>query len=103
MPNEMIKSSKVLNAIKGRGGEAAAVSFLQNAGYKIVETNYKVKFGEIDIIALDKDERVIFVEVKARETAKFGYPREAVTTKKQKTIRKVAELYLLKKKLKVFI
>ena len=99
MPDEMIKSSKALNTIKGKSGEAAAVSFLQNSGYKIVETNYKVKFGEIDVIALDKDDRVIFVEVKARSTAKFGYPREAVTAQKQKTLRRVAELYLLKKKL----
>ena len=53
---------------------------------------------EIDIIAKDKDDRIIFVEVKSRQTARFGHPREAVNKQKQITIRRVAELYLMKKR-----
>lgn len=91
---EMLKSVKNKNAIKGRKGEAEVIAFLEENGYKIIKTNFKTVLGEIDIIAQDSDKRIIFVEVKARETARFGYPREAVNIKKQQTIRRVAELYL---------
>ena len=91
---EMLKSSKIQNAIKGKKGEAEAIAFLQKEGYKIIKTNFKTRLGEIDIIANDKENRIIFVEVKARDTAKFGMPREAVNLKKQHTIRKCAEFYL---------
>ena len=84
--NNMLKSGKTLNAIKGRKGEAEAVAFLKKEGYKILETNFKTKIGEIDIIAQDKENRIIFVEVKARASTKFGMPREAVNLKKQQTI-----------------
>ena len=99
MPNQLLKSAKELNFVKGRKGEAEACQFLKVNGYKIIDTNYKTKIGEIDIVAKDKEDRIIFVEVKSRETARFGYPRDAVTKDKQRTIRRVAELYLIKKRL----
>ena len=61
-----------------------------------MEVNYKNKIGEIDIIA-KKDDRIIFVEVKQRTTAKFGYPREAVNYTKQRKIINVAQVYLKSK------
>ena len=94
MPEKMITSSKNKNVVRGRKGEAEAIAFLEKTGYKIIATNFKVALGEIDIVAKDKDERIIFVEVKARDTARFGYPREAVTLKKQQTIRQVAQMFL---------
>lgn len=93
---EIIKSDKNKNKIYGNIGENSAVNFLEDKGYEILETNYKNKIGEIDIIAKDND-RIVFIEVKARSTAKFGYPREAVTLKKQQTIKLVAMSYLKKK------
>ena len=75
-------------------GETLAQKFLKNAGYKILETNFKNKVGEIDIIAT-KDGVFHFVEVKARTSAKFGLPREAVTDYKQNKIRQVAQGYLI--------
>ena len=90
------KFNKTLNYQKGQIGESSAVSFLKNKGYKILETNYRNKIGEIDIIA-QKDNRVIFVEVKQRATARFGYPREAVTNHKQQKIRLVSQVYLKQK------
>ena len=95
---EIIKSVKSENKIKGNIGESKAIVFLQNLGYEILETNYKCFFGEIDIIAKEKY-RIIFIEVKARATAKYGYPREAVNQKKQQTIRYVAQQYLKSHKL----
>ena len=63
-------------------------------GYKIVETNYKNRIGEIDIIALDKS-TIVFVEVKTRLSAAFGLPQEAVNLKKQQKIFNTAQLYLM--------
>lgn len=90
---------KVKNKITGNVGEAMSFKYLQDNGYEILETNYKNKIGEIDIIAKDEDERLIFVEVKTRATAKHGYPREAVNRQKQQKIKKVAEYYLLVNKI----
>lgn len=95
---DLLKSNKSRNKISGNIGEAMAYAYLEGKGYTILETNYKTKIGEIDIIAEDKNERIIFVEVKARATHAHGYGRESVTMQKQRTIRRVAELYLMKNK-----
>ena len=86
--------SRAKNRIKGRTGEALAICYLKNNNIKVLETNYTNVIGEIDIIAKDNDNRILFIEVKMRSSANFGYPREAVNYKKQQKIRRVAELYL---------
>ena len=80
----------------GNVGEALAIKYLKDQGFTIIETNFRIKLGEVDIIAL-KDDRVHFVEVKYRNSDRFGLGREAVTWTKQQTIRKVALAYLTKK------
>ncbi|HPT38637.1 MAG TPA: YraN family protein [Candidatus Omnitrophota bacterium] len=77
----------------GRLAENTAVKFLKTKGYKILERNYRNKFGEIDIIAKHKGV-VCFLEVKARNTVESGLPQEAVTARKQNQISKVAVDYL---------
>ncbi|MDD5465713.1 MAG: YraN family protein [Candidatus Omnitrophica bacterium] len=77
----------------GKEAERAAADFLKAKGYKIRERNYRTKFGEIDIIAQDKDV-ICFVEVKARHSLNLGYPEEAVFTRKQRQISKAAIYYL---------
>lgn len=77
----------------GKEAEKAAVDFLKVKGYKILERNYRTKFGEIDIIARDKDV-ICFVEVKARHSLNLGAPEEAVFARKQKQISKAAIYYL---------
>ena len=77
----------------GGWGEKLATDFLESKGYKIISQNYKVKFGEIDIVALDKD-RVCFIEVKSRRSARFGLGRDAITGLKQRQISKVAVSFL---------
>ena len=77
----------------GKQGEALAVRRLKKAGYKIIETNYRTRLGEIDIIAKDKD-TIVFIEVKTRTSVHFGSPKWAVTPKKQKKISMVALYYL---------
>ncbi len=80
----------------GREGEAIARSFLIAQGYEIIETNYRLSFGEIDIVAKD-GATLCFIEVKTRENDEYGHPFEAVTPSKQRTIRKVAQMYLLER------
>jgi putative endonuclease len=82
----------------GKAAEIAAVEFLKSKGYKILELNYKKKFGEIDIIARDKGV-ICFVEVKARHSLSRGAPQEAVNLAKQRQICRVAVSYLKSKDL----
>ena len=77
----------------GRFGEDEAVKYLTQKGYKILDRNFSCKRGEIDIIALDKNE-IVFIEIKARVSLKYGMPSEAVTKYKLKHIYKTAEYYL---------
>lgn len=81
----------------GNWGEDAATEYLQDEGYTIVERNFTCTYGEIDIIARNK-EGIVFVEVKSRRSLKFGRPSMAVTKTKQAKIRKSAFCYLRTRK-----
>ena len=81
----------------GRVGEKRAVKYLKSIGYEILETNFTTDFGEIDIVAKDKD-FIVFVEVKTRSSVAFGSPSEAVNAKKREKYKNLASLYLLKSK-----
>ena len=70
-----------------------ALRYLQRRGYSLVLRNYRRRGGEIDLI-LRQDETLVFVEVKLRRGTGYGDPLEAVTPRKQATIRVVAEQYL---------
>lgn len=76
-----------------RIGERLAAQYLEERGYQILEHNYRLRTGEIDLIAKE-GERIVFVEVKTRRTLKFGVPQAAVTLTKQKQISKLALSYL---------
>lgn len=84
----------------GREGEELATAFLRQKGYTILEKNYKTRFGEIDIIAKDRDV-FVFIEVKTRADITFGYPFEAVNPRKREKIRKVALFFMKKLKKEV--
>jgi putative endonuclease len=79
----------------GAKGEEIAVCYLKSKGYKIVERNYRIKLGEIDIIA-EQGEDLVFIEVKTRSDAFFGSPFESITAQKQKQLSKVALEYISK-------
>lgn len=70
-------------------GEEQAVAFLQRKGYRILAKNFRNRFGEIDIIAQDRDE-IVFIEVKTRKNDNFGTPAEAVNEQKLRKITMVA-------------
>lgn len=77
----------------GHEGEEQAVIRLQNAGLLILARNFRVRQGEIDIIALDGD-TTVFVEVKARKDASFGRGAEAVDMRRQKRLVQAALVFL---------
>ncbi|ONI44191.1 YraN family protein [Candidatus Epulonipiscioides gigas] len=81
--------------------EQFAQKYLIEKNYKILETNFKIRTGEIDIIAKD-NEYFVFFEVKYRTRQIYGLPKEAVTRAKQKNIISVAKYYLFSRKLDVF-
>lgn len=78
---------------KGAKAETIACKFLQMQGYEILERNFSVRAGEIDIIAKDHG-ILVFIEVKYRKNSCYGYPSEAVDQRKQHKIRRVAMIYL---------
>jgi len=82
----------------GVRGEDMAVDFLEKKGYTILCRNYRCRSGEIDIIARKK-KILCFIEVKTRSTRAFGSPQEAVTTRKQQKIGRVALDFLQHHKL----
>lgn len=77
----------------GKKGENLAEEFLQQKGYAIVARNYRYKRSEIDLI-VQKENWLIFVEVKMRSSKAFGFPEESVGAAKRKKILEGAAQYL---------
>ena len=85
---------KSLSSTSGKLAEDFAVKLLIDNGYQVIDRNFRSKFGEIDIITL-KEDTLIFVEVKARWSLRFGKPEEAVTPSKLWKIGKTGQYYSL--------
>jgi len=85
--------STINRHMQGKAGEDLAAKYLEQHGLTIRERNYRFEHGEIDLIAEDGAE-LVFVEVKARRSATFGTPEEAVTEEKQDRVRAAADGYL---------
>ena len=79
----------------GNYGEDLAVKYLKDLGYKILERNYRIRGGEIDIVAKDK-EYLVFIEVKARWSNEYGLPSESITPWKIRALLKTAAFYCMK-------
>ena len=71
----------------GHWGERKTVAYLQRKGYRIIDTNVRTLYGEIDLIA-DHRNVLIFVEVKTRSSSAFGFPEEAITQGKREPSQK---------------
>lgn len=76
----------------GKLGESLAAQYLQKCGYSIIERNFRIRYGEIDIIARDGD-TLVFVEVKTRNSTQFGLPEEAITPQKLHELLQTAAFY----------
>ncbi len=79
----------------GNYGEEVACKYLQKLGYKILERNYRIRGGEIDIVAKDGSS-LVFVEAKTRWSHEFGLPVESMTSWKIKHLLKTARFYIQK-------
>ena len=80
----------------GKMGEDLAAEHLEAKGYRIAARNFRAGRGEIDIIAWAPEGRLlVFIEVKTRKDERFGGPEEAITSKKQQTIARIAGAYML--------
>ncbi len=79
----------------GNKGEDLACKYLQKQGYKILERNYRIRGGEIDVVAKDKD-TLVFVEVKTRYSHEYGLPLESMTPWKIRSLLKTARFYIQK-------
>jgi putative endonuclease len=77
----------------GRAGEQAAADYLESAGLRILDRNWRCQDGEIDIVAVDRHVFVI-CEVKTRSSIRYGTPVEAVGRAKLRRLRRLAVLWL---------
>jgi putative endonuclease len=79
----------------GDRGEERAASFLRDAGYRVLERNYRFERNEVDLVCLDpRSEEIVFVEVKTRTGTGFGPPEASVTEEKRRVLTVVARAYL---------
>lgn len=76
----------------GKRGEEIGADYMERQGYTILERNFRIRTGEIDIIAMQEN-CLVFVEVKTRHGLTFGLPCEAVTRQKQRKICTTAKVY----------
>ena len=77
----------------GNRGEGLASRKLQSLGYTVRERNWRCAAGELDIVA-EKDEALVFVEVRTRRGDRFGTPEESITPAKRAKLIEVAQTYL---------
>jgi len=83
----------------GKSGEEIATQYLKREkGYTIIERNFRCKQGEIDIIAIDREE-IVFIEVKTRSNQNYGRASEAVNQQKRKHLIKAIQYYIYKRNL----
>lgn len=81
----------------GRKAEQLARQLLEAQQLKFIDSNYHCRFGEIDLIMLDKNNTLVFVEVRYRKNQQFGGAIESITHSKQNKLRLTASHYLQKK------
>lgn len=80
------------NISLGKLGERIAANYLTSQGYKIIEMNFRKRWGEIDVVALDKS-TLVFVEVKTRMESDRITPEESITPKKVASLKSTAIFY----------
>lgn len=77
----------------GRAGEVHAAQYLEAQGYVLLARNWRVREGELDIVAQEGD-TLVFVEVKTRRTRTYGTGEESVDARKQQQLALLAERFL---------
>ena len=83
----------VSNQRLGKWGELKAKQYLEGKGIKIMATNIRTPYGELDLIGMD-DSQVVFFEVKTRTSTAFGFGEQAISETKQQHLIDSAEAYM---------
>ena len=78
----------------GNRGEAEVARYLRRQGYMLLASQWRCRFGEIDLVARDRRGMLCFVEVKLRSNLSVGLPREFVDIRKQEKLRMAASAYM---------
>ena len=78
----------------GDRGEAEVARYLRREGYSLLASQWRCRYGELDLVAREKGGTICFVEVKLRQTGSRTLPREAVDARKQARLRSAAAAYL---------
>ena len=86
---------------QGMRGEQFAVEFLASQGFQVIDRNFRIRGGEIDIIAIEtdsqtKEKTLVFLEVKTRSSTDFGEPLEAIGYYKMRALIRATQFYKLK-------
>lgn len=92
MTGAQIRKSR--NRQIGAFGEATIATYLQSRNFEIVDQNWRIKEGEIDLVATDQDQIIHFVEVKTRSSLAFGDPLEAIDLRKARRLQRLALAWL---------
>ncbi len=82
----------------GDKGEKIAEKYLRKQRYRILERNFQSRFGEIDLVAREKNE-IIFVEVKTKTGANFGFPEQEFSFAKKQKMRRAIQSWLWENKI----
>ena len=78
----------------GSRGESFTVRYLEIRGFAILDRNWRIKEGEIDIVALSPENEIAFVEVKTRSTSDYGDPLESISSEKLHRLQRLALAWL---------
>lgn len=78
----------------GNRGEAEVAKYLRKKGYVLLASQWRCRFGELDLVAKNKQGTICFVEVKLRGAGSIALPREFVDQRKQARLRTAAAQYL---------
>lgn len=93
-----LNASGLASHALGQVGEDFACHELTKRGWRILDRNWRSRYGELDIVALDTDDVLVFVEVKTRRGHAHGTPQEAVTLHKQIAMRRTSCLWMRERK-----
>jgi putative endonuclease len=89
----MAKEKKTRRKDLGDWGETYASNYLEGLGYEVLNRNVRTPYGEIDIVAKEKNQ-LVFIEVKTRSSKKYGNPEDSITEAKILHLIESAESYL---------
>ncbi|MCY4423851.1 MAG: YraN family protein [Acidimicrobiaceae bacterium] len=93
LPDPAHRSPDRSRQARGAWGERRAARWYTEAGYEILDRNWRVRGGELDLV-LWRDGEIVFCEVKSRRSDRFGSAAEAVDWRKQRRIRSLAAQWL---------